>query len=102
MSRSTIGRYAMALALGLAFSSPLAPHAFAQQSASSDPSPASDPSQAPDPSPASDAGQQQVARTPAPLVTHSVAPIARDRNGADELIDRVYGIPLAGQEHYPD
>lgn len=86
MSRTIIGRYAMAVALGLAFAGQLAPHAFAQSTT------------------ASGVSQEQVAKNPGTAQdSNAVVPFVSDqRNGAGEVIDQTYGIPLPGQEHYPD
>jgi hypothetical protein len=85
MSRTIIGRYAMALALGLAFAGQIAPHAFAQSTS------------------VAAASQEQVAKNPITAQDGNAVPFVSDqRNGAGEVIDQTYGIPLPGQEHYPD
>jgi len=83
MSRSVIGRYAMALALGLAFAAPLAPHAFAQSTNA----------------PAASQLQEQVAKNPATSQDrNSFVPLNSElRNGDGQIVDPIYGIPLPGQ-----
>lgn len=82
MSGSIIGRYALAVALGLAFG-PIAPLAFAQSTEA----------------PGTSQQQEQLAKNPATSQdNNSYVPWVSDqRNGAGLIINPVYGTPVPGQ-----
>lgn len=88
MSGSIFSRYALAAAFGVVLASQAAPLAFAQSTTPG----------------FAQQQQEELAKNPATAQDNNrVVPFVSDqRNGAGEIVDPVYGIPVPGQNQYPD
>jgi hypothetical protein len=91
MSASIIRRYALAAAFGVALAGQAAPFAFAQSGDVTV-------------TPFASQQQEQLAKNPltAQDSNREVPWVSDQRNGAGEIIDPTYGIPMPGQNQYPD